>query len=57
MDMRATIVVDYGMEPRLGIWVPVKMTESYRMPDETLEAVASYSNYRRFETSVRVVPK
>jgi hypothetical protein len=57
MDMRATIVVDYAMEPRLGMPVPVKMTESYRMPDETLEAVASYSNYRRFETGARVVPK
>jgi len=57
MDMRATIAVQYAMEPRLRIWVPVKMTESYRMPDETLDAVASYSNYRRFETSARVVPK
>ena len=57
MDTRATIVVDYAMEPRLGLRVPVKMTESYRMPDETLDAVASYSNYRRFETGARVVPK
>jgi hypothetical protein len=57
MDMRATIVVEYAMEPRLGIWVPAKMTETYRMPDETLAAVASYSKYRRFETGARVVPR
>lgn len=57
LDMRATLAVEYAMEPRLRIWVPVKMTESYRMPDETLDAIASYSNYRRFETNVRVVPR
>ena len=55
--MRATLAVEYAMEPRLRIWVPVKMTESYRMPDETLDAIASYSNYRRFETNVRLVPR
>jgi len=57
LDMRATLAVEYAMEPRLRIWVPVKMTESYRMPDETLDAIASYSNYRRFETNVRLVPR
>lgn len=57
MGVRATINVDYAFEPRLQVAVPVKMTESYQMPQETLEAVAVYSNYRRFETAARIVPK
>ncbi len=57
MGMRATISVDYAIEPHLHVAVPVKMIESYQMPQETLEAVAVYSNYRRFETAARIVPK
>jgi hypothetical protein len=53
----AKIVVQYEIEPRLQISVPVKMTESYQMPQETLEAVAIYSNFRRFETGARIVPR
>jgi hypothetical protein len=57
MGMRATIVVEYAIEPRLHISVPVRMTESYQMAQETLDAVATYSNYRRFETGVRIIPR
>ena len=36
MGMRATISVDYAIEPHLHVAVPVKMIESYQMPQETL---------------------
>jgi hypothetical protein len=65
---RATIDVDYGYEPKLGLRVPTRMTEMYgqlRMPltaggsiplhEDRIECQATYSNYRRFETSGRLV--
>ena len=41
----ATITVSYQKAPDLDIWVPAKMRESYT----GLLAVATYSNYRRFQ--------
>ena len=55
------IVVDYARDERLGMLVPRQMVERYNQPlDRTLrgfniDATASYSNYRRFQTSGRVV--
>jgi hypothetical protein len=50
----ARIVVEYAREPRLGLWVPVQMEESY--PD--VLARARYSGYRRMtvETQETVHP-
>ena len=45
---RGTSTVDFGMEPRLGIRVPIKMTERYTTTGETIDAVATYSDFRRF---------
>ena len=45
----ARITVVYAVDPRLQISVPVKMTEAYVLTDEKLNAVATYSNYRKFE--------
>ena len=53
----ARITVVYAVDPRLQISVPVKMTEAYVLTDEKLNAVATYSNYRKFETGVRIVPR
>ena len=60
-DVAATIRVAYRTEPRLGIMVPAAMDEDYRFRDRDnqrfifITAHASYSEYRRFETSARIV--
>lgn len=43
-----TNVVDFRVDPRLLIRVPVKMTERYVMSGETIEATATYTNVRSF---------
>jgi hypothetical protein len=56
---RADIAVSYGMDARLGLLVPVEMHESYgyvqSRPDERIECTAKYTDFRRFETSGRVI--
>ena len=66
-----SITVDYRRDPKLDIWVPSRMEEVYRsismagnqsstVRDQTkfntIRAVATYSNFRRFETSGRLIP-
>ena len=53
--LRAVITVTYGFEPRLGILVPITMHESYSAGATRISAVATYSNFRRFETESRIV--
>ena len=36
------------MDAKLGLRVPIKMTERYSVTGETIDAVASYSDFRRF---------
>jgi len=70
-NTRANMVVSYRRDPKLEMWVPARMEESYaqnrlvssegRPPrfgtvNEQIECVATYSNFRRFETSGRLVP-
>jgi hypothetical protein len=56
------IVVDYARDERLDMLVPRQMTERYDQPLDrsfrgfTIEATATYMNYRRFQTSGRLVP-
>ena len=45
---KGTSTVDFAMEPRLGIRVPIRMTERYTTTGETVDAVATYSDFRRF---------
>ncbi|MFO7691578.1 MAG: VWA domain-containing protein [Vicinamibacterales bacterium] len=64
LDSLVDIEVTYRREAASGIWMPVKMTELYEGPiplgthapvrGRTV-AEASYSNFKRFETSVRIV--
>jgi hypothetical protein len=56
-DGKATISVVYEIEPRLQIAVPVKMVENYLLERTQLDGIATYSNYRRFETAARVISK
>ena len=43
-----TNTVDFRVDPRLAIRVPVKMTERYVTRGELIEAVATYTNVRTF---------
>lgn len=52
--------VDYRRDDRFHMWVPARMHEVYRYSRssillESVECVASYSNFRRFETSGRMI--
>jgi hypothetical protein len=60
-DTRADVAVSYGMDARLGILVPTEMHESYgwarSKPDERIEGTATYTDFRRFQTSGRVITR
>ena len=66
----ATITVEYAFDDKLRMWVPSRMEERYRvlrladnagsmLRNQTrfaeIESVATYSNFRRFETSGRII--
>lgn len=56
----ATVEVDYAPNAKLDIWVPVRMRETYTemrasTVAENIGGEATYSNFRRFETSGQVV--
>ena len=46
-----TCIVDFAIDPRIGLRVPIKMTERYSSTGETIDAVARYSDFRRFTIS------
>jgi hypothetical protein len=48
---KGACTVDFNIDPRLGIRVPVRMTERYSTTRETIDAVATYSDFRRFAVS------
>jgi len=66
----ATVTVTFAHNAKLDRWLPLQMDETYarqgtggtffvKTPGpftERIECVAKYTNYRRFETSGRVVP-
>jgi len=60
---RAEVATQYRAEPRLAMWVPSEMRERYADLDGTAdpvfrapsEAIARYSNFRRFTVSVEDV--
>jgi hypothetical protein len=58
-DIKVSIRVDYRREATLEMmWVPSRMEERYvenRLSGELIKCTATYSNYRRFETSGRLV--
>lgn len=49
------ITVHYEQDPNISALVPVRMIEQYRRNEMTVEGEATYSNYRRFQTSARIV--
>ena len=63
-SLSSSLTVTYGREPKLAAWVPVRMDEKYlqRPPYSSFDSVsteitcsATYWNFRRFETSARLV--
>jgi hypothetical protein len=62
--LNTSIVVTYGRDEKLAGWVPIRMDERYAQePDASrngglgseITCTATYSNFRRFETSARIV--
>lgn len=70
IHLEASARVTFRRDASLGMWVPVRLTEEFKQQqlgwwgtpprtavvNETIECVATYSNFRRFETSGRIVP-
>jgi hypothetical protein len=52
----AEVRVDFVRHSALGMLVPEKMREVFQMEGGRGEGEASYSNYRRFATSARIIP-
>jgi hypothetical protein len=56
---QASLSAEYRPAPRLAMWVPVEMNERYedsgrqRYFGPTVAATALYSNFRRFNVSVK----
>jgi hypothetical protein len=51
---QATITVTYEANSKLGILVPATMQERYRNPSHSIDCLAKYSNFRRFEVDVKL---
>jgi hypothetical protein len=49
--------VDFATEKTLKMVVPVTMRERFNWIADTGTSLATYTNFRRFQTSARVVPQ
>jgi hypothetical protein len=49
------MTVQYRPHPNFEVLVPVEMREKYASTSEEVTAKATYSDFRRFETSGRLV--
>ncbi len=54
IEVEATIVVSYKRSQRFDMLLPDDMNEMYFTRDGRIEGHATYTNYRRFETDVRI---
>jgi hypothetical protein len=54
---QARVTVSFRREAKLDLLVPYEMRESYAIVRGQIDGVATYSNFRRFETSARVLEK
>ena len=50
-----SIVVQYRRDARVAMLVPIQMNETYAAGFEEIECEATYSNFRHFETSARII--
>lgn len=49
--------VDFALDQALQILVPVQMRERFNSIADTGTSLATYTNFRRFQTSARIVPQ
>jgi len=55
-QVAVSISVDFDKDQRLGEWVPKRMQEQYEeLSGESVTTTSTYSNFRRFETSGRLI--
>ena len=54
--VRVSFVVTYKMSPRLNVLAPDTMQENYDTDRHHVIGSATYSNFRRFETEVKIGP-
>ena len=55
---QARLTVAFRLEPTLGLLVPSEMRESYTTArGNDIDGLATYSRFRRFETSARIIEK
>jgi hypothetical protein len=50
-----SVVVSFSRDARLNVWVPHRMEESYDDGRQRTTCTATYANFRRFETSGRLI--
>ena len=56
-NVKGSITVSYGNVPGIPVQVPIRMAESYiTHSGELVAGEATYSNFRQFKTSARIVP-
>jgi hypothetical protein len=53
----SAIRVDYRRDSKLNVLLPSEMEETYGLEIEVLHGIATYRNYRRFETGARLVTR
>ena len=53
-DPEGSLIVNYGDVPGITVPVPLQMREELPMPSARATGLATYSKYRRFQTSVRI---
>jgi hypothetical protein len=51
-QLRTSIEVTYALDAKLGILTPLEMIERYELAGLSIDATASYSNYRKFAITV-----
>jgi VWFA-related protein len=51
---KATVDVVYRKDPAVGMWVPSRMTERYTAGTETTTTIATYTDFKRFQTSIKI---
>jgi hypothetical protein len=59
VGMNGSVAVEYRRDAKLAMWVPSRMEEGYTQiggTNDTIHCTATYSHFRRFETSSRILP-
>ena len=54
--MRYTLTTEFAPVAAVDLVVPVRLTERYETPEEIVTGTATYTNYRRFQTTGRLLP-